>query len=38
VLVVRDDRVPDGCVFIPLGFAETAILGAAPAVRVVKGS
>lgn len=36
--VVRDDRIPDGCVCIPLGFPETVFLGAMPAVRVVKGS
>ena len=36
--VARDDRVPDGCVFIPAGFSETAILGAVPMVRVVRGS
>ncbi|MGA8258605.1 MAG: NADH-quinone oxidoreductase subunit NuoG [Arenicellales bacterium] len=35
--VVRDERVPDGCVFIPAGFSETAVLGALTAVRVVKG-
>ncbi len=34
--VTGDDRVPDGCVYLPAGFAETAMLGAAAAVRVVK--
>jgi len=36
--VVQDDRVPDGCVYLPAGFHETAALGAAAAVRVVRSS
>ncbi|MBS1270414.1 MAG: NADH-quinone oxidoreductase chain 3 [Gammaproteobacteria bacterium] len=34
--VVRDERVPTGCVYLPAGFSETAILGAATAVRVIR--
>ncbi|MDZ7840650.1 MAG: NADH-quinone oxidoreductase subunit NuoG [Gammaproteobacteria bacterium] len=34
--VVLDERVPAGCVYIPSGFAETVILGAADAVRLVR--
>lgn len=34
--VVLDKRVPDRCVYIPMGFAETAVLGAATAVRLVR--
>lgn len=34
--VVLDERVPDGCAYIPCGFSETAILGAATSVRVVR--
>lgn len=34
--VVFDERVPAGCVYIPSGFAETVILGAADAVRLVR--
>ncbi len=29
-----DRRIPDGCVYIPAGYAETVALGAAPSVRV----
>jgi len=36
--VVVDERVPARCAYIPGGFSETAILGAARAVRLVRGS
>jgi NADH-quinone oxidoreductase subunit G len=35
--VLSDERVPEGCVYIPAGFSEIAILGAATALRVVRG-
>ena len=34
--VALDERVSEGCVYIPSGFSETAVLGAASAVRVVR--
>jgi NADH-quinone oxidoreductase subunit G len=34
--VALDSRVPDRCVYIPAGFVETATIGAATSVRVVR--
>ena len=31
-----DSRVPDGCVYIPSGYEQTAQLGATPVVKVIK--
>jgi len=36
--IAVDERVPRGCVYIPTGFAETAVLGAAASVRIVRSS
>ena len=31
-----DERVPDGCVYIPSGYVQTARLGTSPTLRVIK--
>jgi NADH-quinone oxidoreductase subunit G len=36
--LVVDDRIPDGCVLVPQGYAETATLGACGPATVVKAS
>lgn len=34
--LIIDERVPDGCILIPSGYAETAALGGPGMTRVVR--